>query len=80
MKLFKRCGLGVCLALRSLVYKVKRTLTIAGSWIGVEDSLCRQKHGLILGPRNKIWYSSYTLLGRAECVRCVHYGRGPVKQ
>ena len=30
----KRSGVGVCLALRTLVRKVKRTLAIVGSWIG----------------------------------------------
>ena len=30
----KRSGVGVCLALRTLVREVKRTLAIVGSWIG----------------------------------------------
>ena len=30
----KRRGVGVCLALRTLVREVKRTLAIVGSWIG----------------------------------------------
>ena len=29
-----RSGVGVCLALRTLVREVKRTLAIVGSWIG----------------------------------------------
>ena len=81
-KLCKLCsckwsGVGVWLALRTLVCKVKRTLAMVGSWIGVQLSLST-KYGLIPGPRNNKkddWKFSCTLFGRVECVRRVYDGR-----
>ena len=46
-------GVGVCLALQTLVREVKRTLANVGSWIGF-TTVCRLCTGLIPGPRNKI--------------------------
>ena len=64
------CLVGVCLALRTLVREVKRTLTTVGSWLGAQLSLST-KHGLILGPRNKnLVYQLYSAWLCGMCKLC----------
>ena len=64
------CLVGVCLALRTLVREVKRTLTTVGSWLGAQLSLST-KHGLILGPRNKnLVYQLYSAWLCGRCTLC----------